>query len=244
MIYVSNAASIKEKADVVISKGSSGMTIQYVKARPVVSVELAASSVSSKPEILHLGYSPTKGIYTYTGGDCRESRSGLSFAIESNGARYEGAVPQIASVWIAEDAVDEWVVYFNGCVSVFTEGFAKDEVTRCGGYRSFNDVLRAFVPESAGYLRRAEAKRKLVRGVNELDSLAMLEGQLDLLTRFVLTGEGRDALEAAVDDVMVMSVHDDAKLTQTIQRQKAHLRELQKIYFQEKGGFDRGDLSA
>lgn len=245
MIYANRIAVIPEEANVFCKKNDSSVEVSVVIDDYIYKLQMEKETFKTVrlPEIVHFGISRAKGIFTFTSAEARESKSGLAFALESNGGHCGTAISCLGSVWVPKDE-SGLVIFFNGHARVWTEGFSESEVKQVTDYYSADKLFADVLPEAKEYLQRSNAKRKLVRQVNELDSLAMIEAQLDLLTRYILTGEGKEILSSAVEDNMVTSIHTDEKLKQTIQRQKSYLRKLQKKYFQEKGDFENGNLSS
>lgn len=113
------------------------------------------------------------------------------------------------------------------------------------------DVFLRTLPESADYAawnQRHRSKINFLGHISTNDSLTMLESQLDLLTKIVLNSapesEEKTALSEAVEGNTVFSLHDLAKVKQTIQRQKAYIRSEQKKYFEARGDAARADISS
>lgn len=118
------------------------------------------------------------------------------------------------------------------------------------GTRS-EDVFARTLPESAGFAawnRRHRTKINFLGHISTNDSLTMIESQLDLLTKIVLAiapdSDEKAALTEATEGNTVLSIHDLAKVKQTIQRQKAYIRSEQKKYFDARGGAENADLSS
>lgn len=243
MIYITNKAESKDKASLVLKKEAETLTCAVVHNKKTYPLTISRSLARRCPDIVHLGFSVAKGIYCFSSTDARESRSGLSFSYESNAAHCQASMSCFGSIWIPKSG-SGFTFFFNSHVEVFAEGFSDSDIHEVHGYCSADKLFSEVIPDAAGYLKRSAAKQKLIKQINELDSLAMLEAQLDLLTRFVLTGEGKKALAAAVKDCLTTSVHTDEKLQQTIWRQKTYLRNLQKTYFKEKGDFNNGNFSS
>lgn len=118
------------------------------------------------------------------------------------------------------------------------------------GTRS-EDVFARTLPESSNFAAwnlRHRTKINFLGHISTNDSLTMIESQLDLLTKIVLaiapdSGE-KAALTEATEGNTVLSIHDLAKVKQTIQRQKAYIRSEQKKYFEARGGAENADLSS
>lgn len=113
------------------------------------------------------------------------------------------------------------------------------------------DVFVRTLPESADYTawnKRHRAKINFLGHISTNDSLTMLESQLDLVTKVLLTiapdSVEKTALEEATKDSSVFSIHDLDKIKQTIERQKAYIRSEQKKYFEERGTAKNADLSS
>lgn len=118
------------------------------------------------------------------------------------------------------------------------------------GTRSEDAFLRC-LPESSGFAawnQRHRTKINMLGHISANDSLAALEAQVDLLTKIVLgiapESDEKAALAEATAGVTVDTIHDLAKLQQTIARQKAHIRAEQKKYFEARGDAQNADLSA
>ncbi len=110
------------------------------------------------------------------------------------------------------------------------------------------EVFATEIPLASEYMRRAVAKRKLLGRINTNDSMAMLEAQLDLLTHVVLNDSKAEDAKSVLSEALlgntVDEIHNLAKLKQTIQRQKRHLRLVQMEYLRSKGGMLNADLSS
>lgn len=113
------------------------------------------------------------------------------------------------------------------------------------------DVFVRTLPESADYAswnQRHRAKINFLGHISTNDSLTMLESQLDLVTKILLTiapdSEEKNALSEATKDSSVFSIHGLDKVKQTITRQKAYIRAEQKKYFEERGEAKNADLSS
>lgn len=244
MIYVIKKAEGKDECDLLLSKNRDGSVVaDLIKNKTTYSFKVDRTISEQVPEIVHIGFSQAKGVYFFGARDARESRSGLPFVLERNAGHCNNSISCFGSIWIPEKETDEVVCFFNPHVSVYFEGFEEGEYKVVNGYYSGDKLFADLVPSALGYITRLKAKRELLVKINELDSLAMIEAQLDLLTRYVLTGEGKETLSEAVNGHLVTTVHDDAKLKETISRQKAYLRELQSKYFKERGNFNNVSLS-
>lgn len=103
----------------------------------------------------------------------------------------------------------------------------------------------------AAWNQRHRAKINSLGHISLNDSLAALEAQVDLQNRIIqklVAGEDASSdvaiLKQATNGVTVDTLHDDAKLVQTISRQKAHIRQVQKDYFNTRGDAQNADVSA
>lgn len=122
-----------------------------------------------------------------------------------------------------------------------------------GASRSEDMFVRS-LPEECGakeWNTRHRAKINNLGHIATNDVLAALEAQIDLQNRIILKlVAGEDAKEdaekliSATANVTVDTLHNDDKLVQTINRQKAHIREVQKQYFAERGDATNADLSS
>lgn len=238
MIYVVKKAKEKEDATLIVEKKGNAILLTSKVNDSGSILEISSQTVNNRPEILHVGFSNHSGLYYFLSSEVRESRTGLAYALERNSAHCVGSMSCVGSFWIG-DKTDEIVGAFNGHVIVWFEGFEEGEVETIETFYSSDKLFEERIPESRVFIQRSKAKRKLIEQINELDSLSMLEAQLDLLTRFVLTGKGREALEKAVSDNMVLDLHDDKKLIDTISKQKNYLRKLQKKYFEDRGTYEQ-----
>ena len=116
------------------------------------------------------------------------------------------------------------------------------------------DAFLVGLPEELEYKEwntRHRAKINALGHISLNDALAALEAQVDLQNRIIkklVLGEDATAdlklLNMATDGVTVDTIHDDAKLVQTIQRQKKHIRNEQKDYFAKRGDAINADISA
>lgn len=244
MIYISRKASNKEEANLILSRKNDGININMIIGGDTFGYSFCFGDIDYSPEIVHLGFSISKGIYQFTGAECRESRSGLAFILETNSAHCINSMSNIGALWVPKNKDEGISAFFNGHCNVWLDGVNDSEYKVIENYYSSNKVFNDFIPESRDYFKRSDAKRNLLKKINELDSLAMIEAQLDLLTRYVLSGIGKEQLENAVKDRMVTTIHDDNKLVQTIQRQKDYLRKIQKEYLVERGNFENGNISS
>ena len=242
MIYITCLAESETDASLIFDKQNNN--IQLKVDNDLIKFKLIDRSKLSCPELVHYGWSHNRGIYQFTNSEARESRSGLPFAIERNGGHSNGSISSFMSVWYSLNEYENLSIFCNGNVTVYCDGYDQSEYKVVEGYYSANKLFAEILPEAKAYFQRSDAKRNLVQKINELDSLTMIESQLDLLTRYVLTGEGKESLQSEVEDNMTTSIHSDEKLIQTIQRQKSYLRNLQKQYFEQKGSFESGSISS
>lgn len=238
MLYVVKKAKKREDATLIAEKKSNVILLTSKVNDNNSVLEVSAQTIDSKPEVLHVGFSNHSGLYYFLSSEVRESRTGLAYALERNSAHCVGSMSCIASFWIS-DKTSEIVGAFNGHVTVWFEGFEENEVKVIETFYSSDKLFEELIPESRAFIKRSKAKRKLIEQINELDSLSMLEAQLDLLTRFVLTGQGKEALEKAVSGSMVSDLHHDDKLIKTVSKQKKYLRNLQKKYFEVRGTYEQ-----
>lgn len=238
MLYFVKKAEKKEDATLIAKKQDDSILLTTQINETNFDLEVSSNMVNSKPEIVHVGYSNHSGLYCFLSSEVRESRTGLAYALERNSGHCVGSMSCIASFWIS-DKTSEIVGAFNGHVTVWFEGFEENEVKVIETFYSSDKLFEEVIPESRAFIKRSKAKRKLIEQINELDSLSMLEAQLDLLTRFVLTGQGKEMLEKAVSGNMVSDLHDDDKLIKTISKQKKYLRNLQKKYFEDRGTYEQ-----
>lgn len=233
-IYISRKSESKDDANLFVSiKGKSiYLTLKVNDVDYFYSLDV--DEIKKRPEIINLGFSVEKGIYQFTATECRESRSGLAFILETNAGHCMYSMSNIGAFWIPKNKSDKISCFFNAHCNVWVDDANKSKYQVINGYRSSNKVFNDFIPSSRDYIKRLDAKRNLLKKINELDSLAMLEAQLDLLTRYVLTGEGKDLLERSTDGCLSTSLHDDEKIFKTIKDQKEHLRNIQREYFKER----------
>ncbi len=119
--------------------------------------------------------------------------------------------------------------------------------------RSEDAFLRALPAELkfAEWNQRHRAKINSLGHISLNDSLAALEAQVDLQNRIILKMASREdwsadatLLKQATDGVTVDTLHTDDKLKETINRQKAHIRQVQKDYFSIRGNAKNADVSA
>ena len=244
MIYFTKKPTKDLPKNVLLKAVENGYELKFWESEKEYSYNINTSCSPEIPNIIHLGFSRVKGIYSFSALDVKESRSGLAFAYAKNSANCEGSVLHFCSFWVGSQNLDDLVIVFNGHAIPEFENIPEEDCQFIEGIRSADIVIEQNVPSSSDWFKRINAKRRLIEKINELDSLTMLEAQLDLLTRYVLTGEGKDTLEQAVSGNEVTTIHSDEKLIQTIQRQKAYIRSLQQQYFSERGDYNSVKISS
>ena len=130
-------------------------------------------------------------------------------------------------------------------LAVYVEGV---DVIQVDTISRAEDAFAQHIPEAKDYAKRAAAKRKLLAGINTNDSLAILEAQLDLLTHIVLGDSKADEAKARLFEAFngnsVSDVHTLEKMSETIKRQKHHIRAKQREYFAGRGVLKNADLSS
>lgn len=244
MIFYTKTPSEQTPRNIVLSKIDTGYKLELTESDKVYTYTITPTCTEILPNMVHLGFSRTKGIYCFYGSDTKESRSGLAFAYATNSGTCEGSILHFCSFWVPDSSVDNLVIVMNGHAVPEFENIDSSELQYIEGIKSADEVISKYVESSQGWFTRANAKRKLIEKINELDSLAMIEAQLDLLTRYVLTGEGKDTLANSVDGCLVTTIHEDAKLLDTVKKQKTYLRSLQTKYFNERGDYEIAKLSS
>lgn len=242
MIYISRKADSEKEANLFVEVKGRCIVLKLSVNKTYYEYVISRDSSEKKPEIVHLGFSMSKGIYKFTATECRESRSGLPFILETNAGHCMFSMSNFGGFFIPEDESEDISIFINAHCNVFVDNLKKSQYKIVEGYTSSNIVFYDLVPSSRKYIKRLDAKRNLLKNINELDSLAMIEAQLDLLTRYVLTGHGRELLEAATNNNMVTSIHSDSKLIKTISDQKNHLRKIQREYFLDRDGGEDGNI--
>lgn len=118
------------------------------------------------------------------------------------------------------------------------------------GTRSEDAFLRTLPPEAEfeAWNQRHRSKINFLGDISTNDSLTMIESQLDLLTKIVLSfapeSLEKNALKDATENNTVFSLHNLDKITQTIYRQKNYIRDKQRDYFNTRGKAKNADLSS
>lgn len=207
-------------------------------------LEFKVSLLQFKPDMANIfeGYHDLFIVWS-SGNSC--DKSGYASAIFRNRG-YEN--DHIGSIYVDASGTP----YFFTRYPVEAAGTDVDvvEYDAAQGTRS-EDVFARTLPESAGFAawnQRHRTKINFLGHISTNDSLTMIESQLDLLTKIVLAiapeSDEKAALTEATEGNTVLSIHDLAKVKQTIQRQKAYIRAEQKKYFKARGGAENADLSS
>ena len=237
MILLSNQQQDKSQAFCSVTVKGSRATVELAEGGTFV---FDASEVEFKPDIAYLSYSPNRHTFFLTwSSEIAESRSGAAAVLSRNGVFHNESVS--ASNYIAAFWVGDFLAVHT-MLPTFVKA-ADCEVKDATYTSSALDVFGNNIPQAKAFAKRARAKQRLLRHVNELSSLAMLEAQLDLLTAYVLEKLPNDELDTVLSEVSTLTVHPREKLFETIKNQKQHLRSLQKEYFAERGNAVNSDPS-
>ena len=237
MIFLANQTQEKEGAACVVSSKGTSCTVEVPEKGAFT---FDASKVDFKPDIAYLAYNPNRlEFYLTWSSEIAESRTGAAAAMLRNSALHHETKPEdnyIAAFWVGN------TVAMHTMLTTYVES-ADCEVKDASYTSSVFNVFGDNIPEAKAFVKRARAKQRLLRHVNELSSLAMLEAQLDLLTEYVLSIHPNAELADAMETSSTLSVHTREKLIDTIKKQKAHLRSVQKEYFAERGDAVNSDPS-
>lgn len=222
--------------EVSVIQDSDGWQITYEGK----SFHFKQSMIEFTPDVAYLRYAVDSGMFLAWASETGESRSGLAYSYLRNGQSFShGGEDLVVAFFVGEERSIH--LFVNGKLSessTFNEAPVETEIA---------NPLEAFsanLPEAEGFVQRIRAKQRLLRKVNELDVLAAMEAQLDLLTSLVLSIKPDADIQKAVDGCLVTEVHDKETLVLTIKRQKQYLRELQKTYFAARGSIDNGKPTA
>lgn len=197
--------------------------------------------VDFKPDVAYLANSYRDGYFLSWSSEVAESRSGQPMSQSRQGIFADRSANHVhlCAFWCGENTT---AVDFRFPVYVADAG--GDTAVDVGTMRSSLDVFAKYIPEAAPFVQRTRAKQKLIRKINELNAIAALEAQVDLLTAIVLASHPDSDISEALEGVMTSDIHTKEKLLETIKRQKTYLRKLQKTYFEERGEGVSGDPSA
>ncbi len=231
----------KSSESAVVVKTTDGWKIECFGAE----FKFKNSLVEYAPDIAHLSYSKQKNEFRLIwASDIREDKSAGFVQFLPPYSR-----DQICSFFIGADGSSS--VCFNGIVRPeIGEGSITDDVIEEEKLFSSDKAFAKHITEAQAFVQRTDAKRILTRRINILDSLAMLEAQLDIVTRYILSSSDEEKatiltlLNTATTNNMTSTIHDDVKLTETVSRQKNYLRTLQKEYFKTRGDCENGKISA
>lgn len=238
MIILGNHVQDPEKAKYTLSREANTWRISSEELGEFVFDE---NLVEFRPDIAFIGHSNRDGYFLSWASETSESRSGMPMVLTRSGCFPDAnAITHIAAIWLGQDG--SAAIHINQPCFVASAG---DETLivqgkPTGSFAAFSENI----PEAKLFVQRAEAKRAMLRKINELDALASLEAQLDLLTELVLSHIPDDDISGAVAGVSTTTIHSKEKLVSTIRRQKGHLRNLQKAYFEARGTDVDGDTSA
>ena len=237
MILLTNQVLDKNEAQCVLKVEQSKIYMSFDgKGEFVFDNEL----VGFKPDVAYLGYDVgSRDFFLSWSSEIAETRDGSSYVYLRNKMHLEhnnSANLNLATIWAGSTPS---VRILGPC---YVES-ADCEIKECS-YGSGLTILANNIPEVAEYVNRINAKRALLRKVNELNSLAMIEAQLDLLTKHVLQSLPNSELEATLQGICTTDIHNEQKLLQTIKNQKTHLRNIQKEYFATRGNSINSDPSA
>ena len=197
------------------------------------------------PDMAHLGLGGY-GLFLFWGSESSGDKCGVTSALQRNGMI---DMNHIGTFFICTDKT----THFCTRVGNLEYDESVGEVINASlyeGSRKIGDVLSEHIPEAKAYVQRHHAKRKLLGHINTNDSLAMLEAQLDLLTKAYLSrfadslSEDEKSLGNAIQGNAVTDLHSAEKINNTIMRQKAHIRDEQRIYFANRGDIQNGDPSS
>lgn len=232
-VIVQTIASTETAASLVVRESGNGKEIA-VALNDIQQTVLLSDLRGTAPDIVHLGLSKAKGVFTYRSTDVRNSRTGLPYALEKNAGHCIGSVSCFGSVWVPEEG--EPAVFFNGYVSVFIE--TDDEVIQLPPDTTSAEVaFMTYVPEAVEFVKKSQAKRNLLQKVNELDSLSSLEKQCDILSQILLSSDQdeismlKDHLRECVAGASSIEGRDLTALAVKVNRQKRSVREAQAEYF-------------
>lgn len=201
--------------------------------------------VEFAPDMAHLGFG-AYGLFLFWGSETSGDKAGFVSAAHRN---LMNDMHHIATFFICEDRTTHM---FSRIANLdIDESVGETEKISWVGSMRAGDALAKCIPEAADYIKRHHAKRKILGHINLNDSLAMLEAQLDMLTKIVLERIPEDertdvarALAEATGNTSVLSLHPIDKLKETVKNQKTHIRSEQKTYFSERGTSPNNDPSA
>lgn len=238
MIFVDNLVTDEASAKVVLT--CEGSKFKLAHKRYPGEFVFDSAALEFAPDIAYLSHSYRDGYFLSWASEIAESRSGAAAAMVRHALLDEK--PQrafhLADFWVGENGVAAHI-----CGDCFVKDAGGHEVINVEDHRSAMGLFAERIPEAAEFIKRMRAKQKLIRRVNELNSLAMLEAQLDLVTKLVLAHHPDSKLQGVLEGVMTTDIHNEEKLLATIKNQKSYLRALQDEYFSNKGAAVSSDPS-
>lgn len=227
-IFVSQVAASREKAEYVITVLENGFTLTNGEK----SWTFDPALIEFYPDILNLVVDQKGEFRTTWFSETTNNRDGLvaqrtrNMSFDING-RYA------VSVALLPDHT--WHVYCNH--SVYVENANAVEV----GYMKSTDVFVERFPSLAKFVQHGRAKQRALGRINQSDSVAALEIQVDLLVRVVkqllaanpeLKPQWWDDYVAAVSANESTAVYaDEAAAIASIAEEKSRVRAVQAEYF-------------
>ena len=220
-----------------IVKDEDGQIIHYADS----SFHFKKSKIEYFPDVAYLRYTPGHGLFLAQASEIGESRSGLAYSYLRNGWSMSSSVSEnlIVAFFIGADKNISLYVFGN-----ISEDSSIDEDIIETDVSKPLEVFSSNIAEASEFVQRLRAKQKLLRRVNEMDVLAAMEAQLDLVTSIVLSQYSDEDLRSAIDGCMVTEIHNKETLISTIKKQKQYLRELQREYFATRGTAINGKPTA
>ena len=228
MIFLRNRVFSRDEALCVLSEDNGRFTVTFPDKGEFT---FDTALVDYSPDIAYLQYSVKSSFFLTWSSEIAESRAGAAAALTRNGVFMPGndtVEGTLVTFWVGTHAAAHITL------PCFVES-ATCDIVDCGNAFSSFTILSRYIPEAAEYIQRVRAKQYLIRHVNELDSLAMLEAQLDIVSKYIIDTHPESAFAKALEGVMVSEVHSEEKLLDTITNQKRHLRALQKEYIATRG---------
>lgn len=174
-------------------------------------------------DVLHLVQNSSGQYVPVWGSDLHESKdSWASCMFRKNISDFR----PVLIVGVSKDMKSYTTVVFTHCFEPNNPAPQQDNSTDSGDM-----LLKRVMPELAPTIDRWHAKHKLLKDTKTNDSLAALEGQVDLLTKLVMALlPGSEAVLQKILDVSVLTLKDTEVVVADVVAFKSALRERQKTY--------------
>jgi len=227
-VFVSEIASSREEAEFVITMNANGFTL----TKGEKSWTFDPTLVEFFPDILNLIENQKGEFHTTWFSEVTNNRDGLA-AQRTRNMSFDFNARYAVSVALLPD--ETWHVYCNHVV------YVENAEAVVVGYMKSTDVFVERFPSLVKFVQHGRAKQKALGRINQSDSVAALEIQVDLLTRVVsdlvlanptLKPLWWDDYVAAVAQNEATQVYDsDGAAIASILAEKSRARAIQAEYF-------------